>query len=73
MPVTIICKGRPSWPREVTIEVQPGWTIADTLREANITSNRHGFMSIVNGRLCRLSTPVQPDDVITIFPRMGGG
>ena len=73
MPVTIHCKGSPSWPEKVVITIQDGWTIADTLQHANITKKRHGIMAIVNGRLSRLSALVSPDDEITIYPRMGGG
>ena len=73
MSVTIYCKGLPSWPKKVVIIVTDGWTIADTLEQANITKKKHGIMAIVNGKLSRLSTPVGQDDEIIIYPRMGGG
>lgn len=73
MPVTIYCKGFPSWPEKIVITIEDGWTIADTLQHTSITNNRHGIMAIVNGRLSRLSTPLKPDDEVIIYPRMGGG
>ena len=73
MPVTVFCKGLPSWPKKVTITSDANWTIADTLEHAGITKKKHGIIAIVNGRLCRLSTLVKSGDEITIYPRMGGG
>ncbi|KAF1077861.1 hypothetical protein [Halodesulfovibrio sp. MK-HDV] len=74
MPVTITCKGLPSWPKEpVTIIIEQGWTIAETLELAGITKKKHGIMAIVNGKLCLLSTQLNSHDNLTIYPRMGGG
>jgi len=74
MPVTIKCKGLPSWPKEpVTITIEQGWTVAETLERAGITKKKHGIMAIVNGKLCLLSTELNPHDNLVIYPRMGGG
>lgn len=74
MSVTVICKGLPSWPKEpLSVDVESGWTIADVLFHAGITKKKSGIVAIVNGRLCRLTTPVTENDEITIYPRMGGG
>ena len=74
MPVIITCKGLPSWPKEpITITIKQGWTIAKTLERAGITKKKHGIMTIVNGKLCLLSTELKPHDNLVIYPRMGGG